>query len=119
MTNIVSEHGPSFLIVFGVAFGLSLLLTPLMIRLGHWLNILAKPGGRRLHQHPTSKLGGLAIATSFVVAVIVAQFTDVETTDSNEIVRLTGLLLGGIFIYIMGFLDDKYDFRPSSIIWRS
>ncbi|MCQ3930016.1 MAG: undecaprenyl/decaprenyl-phosphate alpha-N-acetylglucosaminyl 1-phosphate transferase [Chloroflexi bacterium] len=112
MADIVSKHGPSFLIVFGVAFGLSLLLTPLMIRLGHRLNILAKPGGRRVHQHPTSKLGGLAIATSFIVAVIVAQFTDVETTDSNEIVRLTGLLVGGIFIYIMGFLDDKYDFSP-------
>jgi UDP-GlcNAc:undecaprenyl-phosphate GlcNAc-1-phosphate transferase len=112
MADIISEYGLTFLLIFGVAFGLSLLLTPLSIRLGQRLEIVAKPGGRRLHQRPTSKLGGLAIVLPFVVAVIVAQFAQVDRADSNEIIRLTGLLVGGIFIYIMGMLDDKYEFSP-------
>jgi UDP-GlcNAc:undecaprenyl-phosphate GlcNAc-1-phosphate transferase len=112
MPRIESDQWTAFLIVFGVAFGLALLLTPQTVKLGHRLQILAVPGGRRRHVRATSKVGGLAIVAAFMAAAIVAQFTPVERTDPNEIIRLTGLLAGGLFIYGVGFLDDKYDFSP-------
>jgi UDP-GlcNAc:undecaprenyl-phosphate GlcNAc-1-phosphate transferase len=112
MAGMDANQGFAFAIVFGVAFLLALILTPFTIHLGHRFNILAIPGGRRKHSQPISKLGGLAILIPFSVAVVIAQFTPVERTDPNEIVRLTGLLWGGLFIYMVGVLDDKYEFSP-------
>lgn len=110
--GVLDRYGTDFLIVFGVAFGLALLLTPLTIALGKRYGIVARPGGRRLHSGDISQLGGLAMVVAFTGAVIVAQFTRVETTDPNEGIRLTGLLVGGIFIYLVGLFDDKYELSP-------
>lgn len=109
MREILSEYWLSFALVFGVAFGLSLVLTPLSIRLSQRWDVLAVPGGRRQHTQPIGKLGGLAMVIAFIVAVIVAQFTPIESTDSNEIIRLTGLILGSIFITAVGIFDDRYE----------
>lgn len=82
------------------------------MRLSHRFGVVQEPGGRRLHKHATGKLGGLAIVIAFVVTAILAQFLPIERTDSKELIRLTGLLLGGIFIYAVGLIDDKLELNP-------
>lgn len=103
---------PSFLITFAVAFGLSIVLTPVASVLGRRLGLLDRPRGRRRHERPVPRMGGLAIYVAFVVAVLVAQRLPVERFDSKEIIRLTGLLLGGTFIFSFGLLDDWLEFSP-------
>lgn len=112
MSEVLSAHWQAFLFVFAVGFGVSFLLTPQTIRLGKHLGIVAKPGGRRHHQQETSKLGGLALEVAFLAAVIVAIFMDVPRPDTNEKIRLVGLILGSIFISAIGFLDDRYELAP-------
>lgn len=114
MTDIVAEYWVSFLIVFGVAFGIAFLLTPYTIPLGKRLKMVAVPDpeGRRQHENPTPTSGGLAFVVAFITAIIIAQFLPIERTDDQEIVRFFGLLIGGIFIYAVGFLDDRYEFSP-------
>lgn len=112
MPDIPAGHALSFAVVFGLSFGLSLLVTPLAARLGIRRGIVDVPRGRHQHPHPTSKLGGLAMYAAFMIAVIVAQFLPVERTDDKEIIRLTGLILGGTFIWLFGILDDRRDFGP-------
>lgn len=113
-SDILSEYWLSFLIVFGVAFGIAYFLTPYTIRLGFRLDMVAvpNPNGRRLHKEETSVAGGLAFVVAFVTAIIIAQFLPIERTDDQEIVRFFGLLIGGIFIYTVGFFDDRYEFSP-------
>ncbi|NDJ87036.1 MAG: undecaprenyl/decaprenyl-phosphate alpha-N-acetylglucosaminyl 1-phosphate transferase [Chloroflexi bacterium] len=112
MSDTLADNWQSFAVVFGVALVLSLVLTPWTIWLSHRLGVVQEPGGRRRHQRPTGQLGGLAIVIAFVVAVLVAQFMPVGRTDDKEIIRLSGLLIGGIFIYGIGFVDDKYELGP-------
>jgi UDP-GlcNAc:undecaprenyl-phosphate GlcNAc-1-phosphate transferase len=59
-------------------------------------------------------MGGLALYVAFVAAVLVAQRLPVERFDPKEIIRLTGLLLGGTFIFLFGLLDDWRDLKPLS-----
>lgn len=112
MSDIPGGHLLSFAIVLGLSFGLSYLLTPLAQRLGVRLGVVDVPRDRHLHPRVTSKFGGLAIFVAFVVAVLVAQLLPVERTDEKEIIRLTGLLIGGAFIWLFGILDDRRNFGP-------
>ena len=82
---------------------------PLSIYLGRRWGITAKFGGRRLSEgdrRGVSKLGGLAIFGGFMITVIAAQLLPVPRMDPYEIIRLTGLILGGIIIFAVGIVDD-------------
>jgi UDP-GlcNAc:undecaprenyl-phosphate GlcNAc-1-phosphate transferase len=100
----------AFLIVFTLALGASLALVPA----AHWLSrrfgMIDFPRGRHLHDHPVPKLGGVVIFGGFLLAALAAQWLPIPRLDPYEIVRLSGLLLGGIFIFIVGILDDIYEF---------
>lgn len=105
----------AFLIVFCLSFGITFLAVPLMIRLGKQYGIVSKAGGRRLNEgdmRQVSKLGGAAIFLGFTAGVIAAQYLNVPRFDPNEVVRITGLLLGGGVIFLVGMLDDIYEFNP-------
>jgi UDP-GlcNAc:undecaprenyl-phosphate/decaprenyl-phosphate GlcNAc-1-phosphate transferase len=101
-----------FLLVFLVAFILSLTLTPLAARLGVRLGLADEPGGRRLHTGKIARTGGLAIAISFLLGVLVTLMLDLPSTDPNESTRITGLLIGTLIMFVFGLLDDKFEFRP-------
>ena len=59
-----------FILVFVVAFALSLSLTPLARLLGERYGFVAAPGGRRKHSGTKSRLGGVALFVAFVVAAV-------------------------------------------------
>jgi UDP-GlcNAc:undecaprenyl-phosphate/decaprenyl-phosphate GlcNAc-1-phosphate transferase len=99
----------SFVIVFALAFSISLALVPLSIRLGHQFNIVALPGGRRKHTGKISKMGGVAIFGGFVIAAVAAQYLPIPRFDPYEIIRFTGLIIGAILIFVVGLLDDKFE----------
>ena len=97
----------SFVVVLFVSFGLSFALTPLAQRLGLRWGLVDVPRGRHLHPRVMAKSGGMALYFAFTLTAILAQFLPVERTDDKEIIRLTGLLLGGAFLFLFGLLDDK------------
>ncbi|MCB9459895.1 MAG: undecaprenyl/decaprenyl-phosphate alpha-N-acetylglucosaminyl 1-phosphate transferase [Anaerolineaceae bacterium] len=99
----------AFATVFFLALIVSLATIPLAIHLSYRWGILSTPGGRRHEQAPVPKLGGLAIFLGFTVAALAAQALPVERFDSLEVVRLVGLLLGGAFVFLIGFLDDLFE----------
>lgn len=107
-----SEHFASYAIVFLTAFGLSAALVPVARWLAFRWDILDQPRGRHRHQMATAKLGGLALYVAFTITVILAQFLPVPRFDPWELVRLVGLLLGGLFIFVLGLLDDIFEFGP-------
>ncbi len=103
----------AFIIVFGLALGLSIALTPLAILLGRRYGIVAVAGGRRQAEgdkRGVSKLGGLVLFTSFAVAALAAQLLPVPRMDPYEVIRLSGLLIGAVIVFVVGLLDDILQF---------
>lgn len=102
----------AFIITFTTAFSGSLLLTPLAINWGHRYRIEAVPGGRRKHTGRVSKLGAIPIFGAFIFAILVAQILPIPRFDPKEVIRLIGLIGGGLIIFAVGLLDDKYELSP-------
>jgi len=105
-----------FLLVFGASALGSLLLTPLVGRLGRRWGLVDHPGGRRRHAVPTPRLGGIALFLSFftVTAIIYwVEFVLQEPAVLDDARRLRGVLLGTVFVFIVGLIDDRYDLKPA------
>ncbi len=110
-----STQVSAFFITFVIAFSVTTMVMPLMIRLGIRHGIVSKAGGRRINEadeRGVSKLGGVAVFLGFTIAVILAQFLNVPRFDPQEVIRLVGLLLGGVLMCAVGVLDDKYELNP-------
>jgi UDP-GlcNAc:undecaprenyl-phosphate GlcNAc-1-phosphate transferase len=108
------SDGYAFLLVFGLALSISLALVPFADWLGKRLGAVAKPGGRRVSEADhkrVSRLGGIALFGGFTAAVIAAQLLPVPRMDSYEVIRLTGLLIGAVIIFVGGLLDDLFELK--------
>lgn len=92
-------------LVFFLALGLCLLLTPLVRRLALCVGAVVKPNRRSVHEHPVPHLGGVAIYLSFAVAVLAVDLA-VGISLSPTV---QGTLLAGLFMCLWGLWDD---FRP-------
>lgn len=86
-----------------LAFGLTLLITPLVRKWAFKWGALDRPNQRKVHQKVMPRLGGLAIFISFMVAVLATR----EIT-----LQLAGFLTGGFLIIVLGFLDDTRGVSP-------
>ena len=108
----------AFVLVFVLSFSITLGLMPIMIALGKRYNITARAGGRRQNdgdKRGVSKLGGAAVFIGFTGTVILAQYLPVPRFDDAEIIRLTGMIIGGAFIYIASLIDDILELNPVQI----
>ena len=89
-----------------LACALSRRLTPAVRVLAEQLGAVDLPGGRRIHEQPTPRMGGLAIAAGFFGAALF-------------FARLSGpilaLLLGGALVVLMGAADDARGLSP---LWK-
>ena len=80
------------------AFLVSLISTPVVRSLAFRMGAVDVPrDGRRMHDHPIPRMGGLAIFFGFILSVLV--FLPL-TAD------LRGMLLGSVVIVILGIFDD-------------
>jgi len=103
-----------YALVFGVSFGLAILLTPVSGRLGRKLDVVDRPGGRRRHRGSVPRLGGLAVFVAFAASVGVAAWRGDLTTGygPGDTLRLNGLLIGGLLASLLGSLDDVLELPP-------
>jgi UDP-GlcNAc:undecaprenyl-phosphate/decaprenyl-phosphate GlcNAc-1-phosphate transferase len=100
----------AYLLVFAVALGLSAALTPLAGKLaGRW-GIVAVPGGRRRHQRALPKLGGLPLLVAFLAAVAVIYL--LMPPQGDDALRLRGVVLGTLVVFIGGLIDDRWELSP-------
>lgn len=101
-----------YALVFGISFGLAVLLTPVIGQLAIRLNMVDHPGGRRRHEGQVPRLGGVAVFIAFITAVGAAAWVGVLRAgySRNDTLRLNGLLIGGALAFLFGLLDDRFDF---------
>ena len=103
-----------FLIVAGVAFLVTVVVTPLVARLARRAGAIDEPSDpRKVHTDPVPTLGGLGMMAGFVAALGVAaflpQFQELFDTSSEP----AGLLAGVAVIAVVGVVDDLRGLPPN------
>jgi UDP-GlcNAc:undecaprenyl-phosphate GlcNAc-1-phosphate transferase len=88
---------------FGIALGISVVLTPLVAHLASARGIVAIPRQDRWHRKPTPLLGGIAIFVASTAVIVWAGPHDL---------RLVGLVGGGTLLFVTGLIDDLRRLRP-------
>lgn len=124
-----------YLLLFTQGFLLSVTLTPIMRRIAPLLGFLDHPGTRKVHSLPKPLLGGAAIFLSFVSIVLgdltilnflhhlsfqptnwffqqIFLITDNVQGVKQAYTQLTGFLLGGLLLFVIGLIDDRYGMSP-------
>jgi UDP-GlcNAc:undecaprenyl-phosphate/decaprenyl-phosphate GlcNAc-1-phosphate transferase len=100
----VSEGGWGFYAsVFAASAVLSLVFTPLAIKLAVQRGILDHPREHKAHESPVPYLGGLALVGAFSLAVLVAAFVRPPVSGRGELVVVLAIGLG---LSVIGLLDD-------------
>lgn len=92
------------LLSFAVAMIISLFMTPPVKGFAEKVGAIDVPkDGRRVHDHPIPRMGGVAIFMGFVIsALLFVSFTT----------QVIGLLLGALIIAVMGAVDDIVNLKP-------
>ena len=87
---------------------LTLMITPVVIRLARWLNIVDVPGARHMHTHPISHVGGVSVFLSTItLCIAILWFSNfVGTVDGPTFRQLCILLLAAGFMFTVGLIDD-------------
>jgi UDP-GlcNAc:undecaprenyl-phosphate GlcNAc-1-phosphate transferase len=101
-----------FVVVFGVALLVALAATPLAAAWGRRQGLVDEPGPRRWHQGAIPRTGGIALFVAFMSAALLAQWLPVPRQDPKEIVRFLGIALGTTFLFVFGYLDDRFELAP-------
>lgn len=116
-----------FIVAGAIGLAFAYLVTPFVAWLATRLRILAQPGGRHIHAVPIPRLGGIAVYTAFVAAVLaglpVERSIGVAVEPRNILVTIPfspafdwpviGVLIGATIITIVGILDDVRGISPT------
>lgn len=93
----------SYALSLGLAFGLSVSLTPVVrwgaIRFGK----VAEPRNDRWHKRPTALMGGVAIVAAFCLSVAV---TAVISPAAGIVSYYLPLFLCALLVFLLGLIDD-------------
>ncbi|MFM8947193.1 MAG: glycosyltransferase family 4 protein [Actinomycetota bacterium] len=92
-----------YLAVFAGSAFLSLLLTPLAIRIAVRRRVFDQPGGHKSHTAPVPYLGGLAVVVAFSVVIGGAALIDSSTRGDDELVKV---LVIAVALSVLGLVDD-------------
>jgi UDP-GlcNAc:undecaprenyl-phosphate GlcNAc-1-phosphate transferase len=102
--NWLLAHAGHALGGFLAAFLLSLVLTPLVIKVARAKGLVAKPNAERWHTAPTALFGGVAIF--FATSLAALLFLPEQRT-------FIGVGVGATFIFAVGVWDDLRPLRPA------
>ncbi|HUU42552.1 MAG TPA: MraY family glycosyltransferase [Planctomycetota bacterium] len=110
-----------FVVIYLVAFTLSVFLVPMVRRLALRVGAIDEPDGvRKIHTHAVPRMGGVAIFIAFIVPVLGVYVLGVTGTLpggvyaklQENISGFMGLLVASLLVLLLGVYDDIYHVRP-------
>lgn len=106
-----------YFLYFIIPFALAILITPLVIKIAKYFNVLDLPGPvRKIHSKPVPLFGGLVIYSAFVLSTIYYLFFGHPDFNIIPLKFFLGLIVGGAILIIGGVIDDKYNLPPK-FLW--
>jgi len=93
------------ILIVATALALALGGTPLARRLAHQFGVLDQPNARKVHAKPTPLLGGIAIYTAFMLALLFLG-------DRFYVNQVVGIFIGASFVSFLGLVDDSRGLHP-------
>lgn len=104
----------SFIFAFSVTLGLSLLFTPMVMKLASYVGAMDKPNERKVHHIATPRLGGVSIFISFLGGLIVLWLMNPSLVSTSWIFGREGLMLfAALFLVLcLGIWDDIRSLKP-------
>lgn len=107
----------TYVLVFAAAVVAAAILTPFIARTAVRVDILDRPGGRKLHASAVPRLGGVAVALGLAVALGVSVVADAQhAAGSGPPLRdLLPLIAGAVLVFAVGLWDDV---DPRSVTFK-
>ena len=108
-----------YLLLAFVATVVTVILTPLVRGFALRRGLVDRPGGRKVHLTPIPRLGGLAIFLGVAVTLAMQILGEMylgwggALVDAGHVkVRVIGVLLGLLVIFVVGIIDDLLTLSP-------
>jgi UDP-GlcNAc:undecaprenyl-phosphate GlcNAc-1-phosphate transferase len=100
-------------ITFAIACVVALIVTPLVRAVAHHYGLLDIPDGRKVHELPTPRLGGVAMALGFGVAIAVATVASPAFANLGGLraMHVPAILAGVALLLVAGLVDDVRGMR--------
>jgi UDP-GlcNAc:undecaprenyl-phosphate GlcNAc-1-phosphate transferase len=106
-------HLAALTLGFAIAYG----MMPLVMRLAREYQVLDLPDeGRRVHQTPVPRLGGVAIFVAAIISVSVVfawDYFDSSFELPRQAGTLPGMIIGATIVFVTGIVDDVRGVRPA------
>ena len=106
---------PLNLLSIAVAFGLALVLTPLVRAFARRIGLVAKPKSDRWHKKPTAMLGGVTIWLSVIISYLLyfRPNTLFGFDSTNLSVSYSWIVISASsFLFVVGLVDDLIHTKP-------
>ena len=103
-------HWWSCILIFAVAALVTLVCTPVALRVAKRWNCFDTPASGKSHRAPVPYLGGAAMVISFVLVAVVAGL--VETSDRQGVPDLAVFLAMAVGLAVLGLVDDLRGLSP-------
>ncbi|MBN1678691.1 MAG: undecaprenyl/decaprenyl-phosphate alpha-N-acetylglucosaminyl 1-phosphate transferase [Anaerolineae bacterium] len=97
----MTQFFPVMIAGFAAAVG----FTPITRRLAFYFGVLDQPSSRKVHQTPTPLLGGLAIYSALVLALVFF-------SPPFYLVEFGAIMAGVTWLAFVGFVDDRNGMQP-------
>ena len=107
-------------LAFTLAATVVLVTTPIVRHMGLQSGRVDLPGGRKVHQKPMVRLGGVSIFLGTLVSLLVVWITGGFIDSSGqplappEEFQIWGVTLGGLAFFLIGLADDLIGLSPIS-----
>lgn len=102
---------PAVLLTFLLALLCVAALSPLVARAARRVGAVQQGGGRRVHEGAVPNIGGLAIFTGFMLALIVGGALQPELIGALRL-ELLAIILGAALMTLLGLFDDLWELSP-------
>lgn len=100
-------------LTFAAALVVGLVVTPIVRGYAHHLGLLDQPGERKVHEQPIPRLGGVAMAIAFGIAIGLATLasSDLGAVGNLRPNRAPAILVGVALLLVVGVVDDTRGMR--------
>jgi UDP-GlcNAc:undecaprenyl-phosphate GlcNAc-1-phosphate transferase len=94
-----TAYGARWAYIFLLSGLTSFGLTPIVIRMARFLEVLDLPASRKVHTEPTPLLGGMAIYTAFGISILANSILDRQ---------VVAIWAAGTVLVVVGIFDDAW-----------